>query len=127
MDRGALRSLGLGRLVNTCNGEEVCEDRRARRGQGAFDEQAGREQNANRRGVCGAAMPGGGRSDQSRLHDCLRRAAVSRIRVRGQFWEVVWWSHRDKWESIGDLGGMIFDTIDEAAKYVLDDPMGVFW
>ena len=53
--------------------------------------------------------------------------AVSRIRQRGECWEVVWWSHRDKWESIGDFGGVVFDTIDEATKYVLDDPMGIFW
>lgn len=53
--------------------------------------------------------------------------AVSRVRQRGRCWEVLWWSHRDKWESIGDLGGMVFDTIEEAAGYVLDDPMGIFW
>ena len=54
-------------------------------------------------------------------------AAVSRIRPRSEFWEVLWWSHRDRWESIGDLGGMVFDTIEEAATYVLDDPMVIFW
>jgi hypothetical protein len=53
--------------------------------------------------------------------------AVSRIRKRDEWWEVLWWSHRDKWESIGDLGGADFDTVEEAAEYVLDDPMGVFW
>jgi hypothetical protein len=53
--------------------------------------------------------------------------AVSRIRQLGASWEVVWWSHRDKWQSIGDFGGVVFDTIDEAANYVLDDPMGIFW
>lgn len=53
--------------------------------------------------------------------------AVSRIRERGRWWEVLWWSHRDKWESIGDLGGVVFDRIEQAAGYVLDDPMGVFW
>lgn len=53
--------------------------------------------------------------------------AVSRIRPRDNWWEVLWWSHRDKWESIGDLGGVIFDTVEEAAQYVLDDPMGIFW
>jgi hypothetical protein len=53
--------------------------------------------------------------------------AVSRIRPRDNWWEVLWWSHRDKWESIGDLGGVIFETVEEAAQYVLDDPMGIFW
>ena len=53
--------------------------------------------------------------------------AVPRIRQCGRLWEVLWWSHRDRWESIGDFGGMVFDTIEEAAEYVLDDPMGIFW
>ena len=52
---------------------------------------------------------------------------VSRIRQRDKWWEVLWWSHRDKWESIGDMGGVLFDTAEEAATYVLDDPMGIFW
>jgi hypothetical protein len=53
--------------------------------------------------------------------------AVSRIRERGKLWEVMWWSHRDKWESVGDMGSLLFDTVEEAATYVLDDPMGIFW
>ena len=53
--------------------------------------------------------------------------AVSRIRERSGRWEVLWWSHRDKWESIGDLGGMSFNRIEQAAEYVLEDPMGIFW
>jgi len=53
--------------------------------------------------------------------------AVSRIRLRDKWWEVLWWSHREKWESIGDFGGMIFDSVEEAAEYILEDPMGVFW
>jgi hypothetical protein len=56
-----------------------------------------------------------------------RNHGVSRIRSRGRCWEVMWWSHRDKWESIGDLGGVLFDTVEEAATYILDDPMGIFW
>jgi len=58
---------------------------------------------------------------------CYEGQAVSRIRPRDKWWEVLWWSHRDKWESIGDMGGVIFDTVEEAAQYVLDDPMGIFW
>lgn len=53
--------------------------------------------------------------------------AASRIRQRDKWWEVLWWSHRDRWESMGDFGGMAFDTIEEAATYVLGDPMGIFW
>ncbi|MDM8008073.1 MAG: hypothetical protein QUV05_18180 [Phycisphaerae bacterium] len=33
-----------------------------------------------------------------------------------------------KWlKSIGDMGGVLVDTVEEAATYVLDDPMGIFW
>lgn len=32
--------------------------------------------------------------------------AVTRIRQCGRLWEVLWWSPRDRWESIGDFGGM---------------------
>jgi len=52
---------------------------------------------------------------------------VARIRQRGHGWEVLWRSYRDKWESIGDLGGVICDTVEEATEYVLEDPMGIFW
>ena len=51
--------------------------------------------------------------------------AVSRIRQHGKSWEVLWW--RGRWDSIGDMGGVLFDTVEEAAQYVLDDPMGIFW
>jgi hypothetical protein len=40
--------------------------------------------------------------------------------------EVLWWSHRDKWDHIGDFGGL-FMGLEEALGYVLSDPMGVFW
>lgn len=53
---------------------------------------------------------------------------VARLRnLAKEGWEVLWWSHRDKWESIGDFGGIVYDDMDEALAYVLDDPMGVFW
>ena len=53
---------------------------------------------------------------------------VARLRSLGRDgWEVLWWSHRDKWESIGDFGGIIYHDVDEALAYVLDDPMGIFW
>ena len=41
--------------------------------------------------------------------------AVSRVR------------QRDKWESIGDMGGVICDAVEEATECVLKDPMGIFW
>jgi len=53
---------------------------------------------------------------------------VTRLRNLGKDgWEVLWWSHRDKWESIGDFGGVVCDAVDEALTYVLDDPMEIFW
>ncbi len=53
---------------------------------------------------------------------------VARLRNLGSDgWEVLWWSHRAKWESIGDFGGVVCDDVDEALTYVLDDPMGAFW
>lgn len=54
-------------------------------------------------------------------------APVSRLRQRGDGWEVLWVSHRGKWESIGDMGGVICGTVEEAVEYVLKDPMGIFW
>ncbi len=43
------------------------------------------------------------------------RRPVARLRNLGKDgWEVLWWSHRDKWESIGDLGGVVCDDVDEA-------------
>jgi hypothetical protein len=40
--------------------------------------------------------------------------------------EVLWWSHRDKWDHIGDFSGL-FMGIEETLEYVLSDPMGIFW
>ena len=53
---------------------------------------------------------------------------VARLRKRGRTaWEVCWWSHRDKWDHIGDFGGEVFEDLDEAVAYVLADPMDIFW
>ena len=53
---------------------------------------------------------------------------VARLRPtgKGDDVEVLWWSHREKWESIGDFGGIIL-SLDEALDYVAEDPMGCFW
>jgi hypothetical protein len=40
--------------------------------------------------------------------------------------EVLWWSHRNKWEHIGDFDGL-FMKFEEALEYVLSDPMDIFW
>lgn len=35
--------------------------------------------------------------------------------------EVLWWSHRGRWEHIGDFGGEI-RPLDEALNFIVDDP-----
>ncbi len=46
---------------------------------------------------------------------------AARLRNLGRDgWEVLGRSHRDKWESIGDLGVVVCDDVDEALIYVLD-------
>lgn len=40
--------------------------------------------------------------------------------------EVMWWSHRDRWDQIGDFGPMTM-VLDEALEYIAKDPMGIFW
>jgi len=42
------------------------------------------------------------------------------------YFEVLWWSHKEKWDHIGDWGGII-QPLDEALEYILKDPMGCFW
>jgi len=53
---------------------------------------------------------------------------IARLRPSGEgdLVEVLWWSHRDKWEQIGDFGPMVM-SLDDALKYICRDPMGVFW
>jgi len=53
---------------------------------------------------------------------------VARLRPtgKGNRVEVMWWSHRDKWDQIGDFGPMN-KPLDEALAYIAKDPMGCFW
>jgi len=53
---------------------------------------------------------------------------VARLRPtgKGDDVEILWWSHREKWEPIGDFGGVIL-PLDEALEYVAEDPLGCFW
>jgi hypothetical protein len=39
--------------------------------------------------------------------------------------EVMWYSHRDKWDHIGDFGGMTM-PLEEALKYVVSDAPSCF-
>ncbi len=53
---------------------------------------------------------------------------IARLRPvgKGSQVEVMWWSHRDKWEQIGDFGPMVM-SLEEALAYIAKDPMGCFW
>ena len=53
---------------------------------------------------------------------------IARLRKVGKraLVEVMWWSHRDRWEQIGDFGPIVM-PLDEALEYVAKDPMGCFW
>jgi len=39
---------------------------------------------------------------------------------------VKWWSHRDRWDDIGDFGPLVL-PLDQALTYLAEDPMGCFW
>ena len=40
--------------------------------------------------------------------------------------EVLYWGYRERWEPIGDFGGIRM-PLDEALAYIAEDPMGCFW
>ena len=45
---------------------------------------------------------------------------------KGDQVEVMWRSHRDKWDQIGDFGPMVM-SLDEALKFVAGNAIGCFW
>ena len=53
---------------------------------------------------------------------------IARLRPSGKddLVEVLWWSYRDKWEQIGDMGPLMM-PLEEALIYLSKDPVGVFW
>ena len=55
-----------------------------------------------------------------------RPIARPRATGQGDQVEVMWWSHRGKWEQIGDFGPMLM-SLDEALMYIAKDPIGCFW
>jgi hypothetical protein len=58
----------------------------------------------------------------------LTGSPVARLRPveRGDYYEVFWWSKRDKWEPIARSGGFRL-PLDEALEYIAEDPLGCFW
>lgn len=55
-------------------------------------------------------------------------APVARLRPlrQGSLYEVLWWGRRDRWEPIGDFGGLRL-SLDDALEFIADDPVGCFW
>ncbi len=53
---------------------------------------------------------------------------IARLRPSGKddLVEIMWWSHRGKWERIGSFGPMTM-PLEAALKYIAKDPMGIFW
>ena len=40
--------------------------------------------------------------------------------------EVKWWSHRERWDDIGDFGPLVL-LLDRAMADLAEDPVGCFW
>jgi hypothetical protein len=53
---------------------------------------------------------------------------VARFRPtgKGDQVEVMWWSHRDQWDLIGDFGPLTM-SLDEALNFVAKNELGCFW
>jgi hypothetical protein len=53
---------------------------------------------------------------------------VARLRPEdsSNLMEVLCWSWRGRWDSIGDFGG-VWMPLDEALDYIAEDPEGCFW
>ena len=53
---------------------------------------------------------------------------IARLRPTGEGdeVEVLWRSHRNKWEPIGEFGSICL-PLDEALEYIAEDPVGCFW
>ena len=53
---------------------------------------------------------------------------IARLRPtgKGDQVEVMWRSHRDKWEQIGDFGPMLM-SLDEALMYIAKNTLSCFW
>ncbi len=53
---------------------------------------------------------------------------VARLRPtgKGDLVEVMWWSHRDKWEQIGDFRPLTM-SLDKALSFIARNELGHFW
>jgi hypothetical protein len=53
---------------------------------------------------------------------------IARLRPtgKGDQVELMWWSHRDRWEQIGDFGPLVM-PLDEALTCIAENRLGCFW
>ena len=53
---------------------------------------------------------------------------IARLRPCGKddLVEIMWWSHRGKWQRVGDMGPLTM-PLEAALEYIAKDPIGVFW
>lgn len=53
---------------------------------------------------------------------------IARLRplADGNAYDILWWSDRERWQPIGDVGGVRM-PLDEALEYIAHDPLGCFW
>ena len=63
----------------------------------------------------------------ARLPQALKKPMIIHVGKdgKGDQVEVMWWSRRDKWDSMGDFRLLL--PLEEALGYVARDPMGRFW
>lgn len=74
----------------------------------------------------GVAVRKAGRGYSLFREDNGRPIARLRPTGDGDRVEVMWWSHRGKWEEIGDFGPMVM-PVNKALDYIARDPCGCFW
>ncbi|MCO1336534.1 hypothetical protein MO867_19560 [Microbulbifer sp. OS29] len=61
------------------------------------------------------------------FYEASTKRPIARIRASqasGEV-EVLWWSHREKWEQIGEFGGVVV-PINEVVDYIKNDTSGCF-
>ena len=74
----------------------------------------------------GVAVRKAGRGYSLFREDDGRPIARLRPTGDGDCVEVLWWSHRGKWEQIGDMGAIVM-SVDDALDFIARDPCGCFW
>ncbi len=60
------------------------------------------------------------------IMDLSNGRQVARLRICGEDSVEVLWRNGDRWDTIGDLGGLRM-SVREAMAYIADDHAGTFW